>query len=215
MRELIGLRRAGEHALRQLAPSGALRVLADALTEDPLPPSTSDEAIDATILFVDIEGFSDHVARTGDDAASRVLDLLDRAVADAIAGTSCRVVKRLGDGVMVATEDPGDGVSAAAAMPRRFAELVAAEGVGLRLRAGSHRGVVRRRGDDLIGYHVNVAARVAERASGGATLITGALRDSVQLAPALRADPAGRLVAKGVPERPRLYEIVHVAPAAT
>lgn len=74
--------------------------------------------------------------------AARVLDLLDRAVEEAIEGTTCRVVKRLGDGVMLATEDPGDGVTVAAALPRCFADRAADQGLELRLRAGAHRGIV-------------------------------------------------------------------------
>lgn len=198
MRELIGIRRAGE---------SALRLISDMFTDDTMPPHHADETADATIVFADIENFSDLVAREGDDAATRVLDALDGAVDDAIAGTTCRVVKRLGDGVMLATHDPGDGVSTAVALPRRFTERITGEPFDLRLRVGAHRGVVRRRNEDLIGYHVNVAARVAEQASGGQTLITGALHDSVLLSTELQSTPSGHLVAKGVPERPPLHEL--------
>lgn len=207
MRELMALRRAG---------GGALRLLADMFTDDTMPPSDDDETVDATIVFADIENFSDLVARDGDDTASRVLDVLDAAVEEAIAGTGCRLVKRLGDGVMIAADDPGDGVSAAVSLPDRFAAHVAEQSFDLRLRVGAHRGVVRRRGDDLIGYHVNVAARVAEQAPGGTTLITGALLDSVVLSHRLSTRSVGPLIAKGVPERPPLYALSTVArsPAA-
>lgn len=198
MRELIGIRRAGE---------SALRLISDMFTDDTMPPHHADETVDATIVFADIENFSDLVAREGDDVAATVLDALDGAVEDAIEGTSCRVVKRLGDGVMIATHDPGDGVSTAVALPLRFAERIADEPYTLRLRVGAHKGLVRRRCDDLIGYHVNVAARVAEQATGGQTLVTGALHDSVLLSQQLESEPSGDLVAKGVPERPRLFEL--------
>ena len=199
MREIIGIRRAGE---------GALRVLADMFTDDTLPPRAEDETTDATIIFADIESFSDLVAQHGDETASRVLDALDAAVDDAISATRCRVVKRLGDGVMIASDDPGDGVSTAVVLPLAFTEQMAGEPYTLRLRVGAHRGTVRRRGEDLIGYHVNVAARVAEQARGGSTLVTGALLDSVVLAQRLQVRPQGHLVAKGVPERPPLFRLV-------
>jgi adenylate cyclase len=205
VRELAHIRRAGE---------GALRLLAELLGEDAAAGRDADEAVEATIVFADVEGFSDVVAREGDDAATRVLDALDAAVDDAIAGTTCRVVKRLGDGVMLATSDPGDGVSAAVALPRRFAAHMAGEAFALRLRVGAHRGPVRRRGDDLVGHHVNVAARVAEQAAGGQTLVTAALRDAVLLGHRLVAVPSGELVAKGVPERPALFDLRHPAGSA-
>lgn len=198
MRDLLGVRRAG---------TSALRLLAEMLTDERLPPSDVDETVDATIVFADIEGFSDLVARAGDEVAARVLDALDAAVDAATTGTGCRVVKRLGDGVMIAAEDPGDGLTGAVALPQRFAEAVADVAGGLRLRVGAHRGNVRRRGEDLIGYHVNVAARVAEQAPGGTTLVTGALLDSVALSHRTSAAPVGPLVAKGVPERPQLYRV--------
>ncbi|MGI9016550.1 MAG: adenylate/guanylate cyclase domain-containing protein [Euzebya sp.] len=201
MREIIGIRRAGE---------SALRLLAEMCSDDTLPPRDTDESVDATIIFADIENFSDLVATEGDDVATRVLDALDCAVEAAISHTTCRVVKRLGDGVMIATTDPGDGVSTAASLSGEFADALRSEPFALRLRVGAHRGVVRRRGDDLIGYHVNVAARVAEQASGGTTLITQALHDSVLLSQRLVARPAGTLVAKGVPERPVLYRLIDV-----
>ncbi len=206
MRELMKIRRASE---------SALRAIADMFTDDTLPPHESDESVDATIIFADIENFSDLVAREGDQVATVVLDALDAAVETALSDTSCRMVKRLGDGVMLASEDPGDGVVAAAALSDAFAENLIGQPFVLRLRVGAHRGVVRRRGDDLIGYHVNVAARVAEHADGGMTVITGALHDSVLLSRALRAEPAGTLIAKGVPERPPLFRLITMADNAS
>ncbi|MEO2107078.1 MAG: adenylate/guanylate cyclase domain-containing protein [Actinomycetota bacterium] len=199
MRDLIGIRKVSEHALRHLA---------DMFADDTNPIDPTDVPVDATIVFADIEGFSDVVAREGDDAAAAVLDQLDAAVEAAVGPTAARVVKRLGDGVMIAADDPADGVLVAAALPAAFACRLADTTHPLRLRVGAHRGVVRSRGDDLIGYHVNVAARVAEQASGGEALVTGALHDSVELSHPLRAVEDGQLVAKGVPERPRVFRLV-------
>lgn len=74
----MGLRRAGE---------STLRLLADLFGDDRRPPSEDDETTDATIVFADIENFSDLVARAGDDMAFRVLDVLD-AAAEATTSTS-------------------------------------------------------------------------------------------------------------------------------
>jgi adenylate cyclase len=59
-----------------------------------------------------------------------------------------------------------------------------------------------------------VAARVAEQAAGGQTLVTAALRDAVLLGHRLVAVPSGELVAKGVPERPALFDLRHPAGSA-
>ncbi len=193
------------HVLR--AGRSALQLLTDLVGHEARQRSPHDEPVDATIIFGDIEGFSSLVAREGDDVAERVLDALDTAIDRATDDGHCRVVKRLGDGVMLACDDPGEAVRAATSLPDAFVDALDEEPFDLRLRVGAHRGVVRRRGDDLIGYHVNVAARVAEQAEAGTALITGALYDVVQMGDDLDVRPAGELIAKGVPEQPPLYRL--------
>lgn len=198
MRDLIGIRKVGE---------SALRLLADMFADDSYPADPADVNVDATIVFADLEGFSDVVAREGDEAASAILDRLDLAVDAVLAGTSARLVKRLGDGVMIAAPHPEDGLRAAAHLPSAFADSVADLPYRIRIRVGGHRGTVRQRDDDLIGYHVNVAARVAEAAPGGAAYVTEALITGTVLPTGVAAAPVGQLVAKGVPERPPLHRL--------
>lgn len=207
MKDLISLRRVGESALRHLA---------DMFADDTNPAGPSDVTVDATIVFADIESFSDVVAREGDDAATAVLDRLDQTVEAVLEDTGARLVKRLGDGVMIAAGAHAEGVRIAADLPRTFAAQMADLPFPLRLRVGAHRGTVRQRGDDLIGYHVNVAARVAEQADGGTALITGALLEAAAADPTLTTSASGHLVAKGVPERPPLHRVDRIArtPAA-
>ena len=198
MRDLIGIRKVGE---------SALRLLADMFADDSYPASPADVNVDATIVFADLEGFSDVVAREGDEAASAILDRLDLAVEAVLDGTGARLVKRLGDGVMIAAPSPEDGLKVATHLPTSFADAVADLPFRIRIRVGGHRGMVRQRGDDLIGYHVNVAARVAEQARGDEVLVTGALHDAAPLPASVAAEAAGLLVAKGVPERPPLHRL--------
>ena len=199
--DLEALIRAGE---------SALRVITDALDDLNHDPRDDDARVTMSILFADIEGFSDLVARRGDDVAEALVDTLDLAVADATDASDAWVVKRLGDGVMIACADPADAVEVLAALPDAFAAHGARLPERPRLRAGAHRGEVRRRGDDLFGYHVNVAARVAEHAAGGQALLTRSLLEQAALEPPLVAVPAGVLVAKGVPERPELFAVHRV-----
>ena len=206
MKDLVSLRRVGESALRHLA---------DMFADDTNPLDPTDVTVDVTIVFADIESFSDVVAREGDDAATDVLDRLDRAVEAVLADTGARLVKRLGDGVMIAADAHAEGVRIAADLPTAFDGQMQDMPFPLRLRVGAHRGTVRRRGEDLIGYPVNVAARVAEQATGGTALITGALLEAAATDPDLVATASGHLVAKGVPERPPLHRIDRPSGAAT
>jgi len=194
MTDLRTIRRAG---------GDALRLLVDLLPTDWDPRSGEEET---SIVFADIAGYSRLVAESGDDAALAVLAVLDHAVEDALGmRRGARVVKRLGDGLMIAARRPEDGPAIAVRLVEEFAARSAGEGWPLTLRAGVHRGVVRRQGDDCFGYHVNLAARVAEAAPAGRTLATDEALEGVDLcALGVGARPAGRLRAKGVNGKVRL-----------
>src|SRR5436189_328350 len=107
-----------------------------------------------TLMFTDIEGFTSCAARSGDGAALRLLRRHDRAALPAIRAHRGRIVKRLGDGLMVAFAAPADALLAALAMQRTAS--------GIRLRIGIHAGEARLRAGDLIGHDVNVASRIAD-----------------------------------------------------
>ena len=187
MSELRRLRRAG---------GGALRLLVDLLPDDWDPRSGSE---DACLIFADVSGYSALVAEGGDDVALAVLAVLDRQVERALSGRRVRVVKRLGDGVMLVARSSGEALDAAVAMVEAFDAEAADAGWPVRLRAGTHRGTTRRQADDYFGYHVNLTARIADAADGGQVLATANVLAGVDL-PALgiTARPAGELSAKGV-----------------
>ena len=151
-------------------------------------------------MFADISGYSAFVADGGDDAAMALLAVLDRQVEHATnAHRGTRVVKRLGDGLMIAARTSADALDVAVEMVERFDAAAAERAWPVRLRAGVHRGTTRRQADDYFGYHVNLAARIAETATGGQVLATANVLAGVDL-PALSvtARPAGELTAKGV-----------------
>jgi adenylate cyclase len=118
-----------------------------------------------TVVFTDLEGFTEWTAREGDDAASRLLAEHHQVVDPIIAGRGGRLVKRLGDGLLVTFPQPEAAVLACL-------ELVDAQPEPLRLRAGLHAGPVVATRDDVIGHVVNLAARVAEAAEGTEVLVT-------------------------------------------
>ena len=188
MSELRRLRRAG---------GGALRLLVDLLPDDWDPRSGAE---DVCLMFADISGYSAFVADGGDDQAMALLAVLDRQVEHATSthrGT--RVVKRLGDGLMIAARTSADALDAAVEMVEGFDAAAAERGWPVRLRAGVHRGTTRRQADDYFGYHVNLTARIAETATGGQVLATANVLAGVDLpALSITARPAGELTAKGV-----------------
>jgi adenylate cyclase len=124
------------------------------------------------VAFTDLEGFTKFTASKGDEAASRLLAAHHRAVGPVVRSRGGRVVKRLGDGLLLTFPEAEAAVLACL-------ELVDAEPVPLRLRAGVHLGEVVVTRDDVIGHTVNVAARVAESAKGDQVLTTVDVRSAV------------------------------------
>jgi adenylate cyclase len=146
-----------------------------------------------TLMFTDIEGFTAYAARKGDRAAVRLLQRHDKAVLPAIRGQRGRVVKRIGDGLMVAFPSADRAVKAALSMQRRL------DGnKGISLRVGIHQGEAVNVRGDFIGHDVNVASRLADRARGRQILISEAARKSVDDKVRASFKKAGRLRLRGV-----------------
>lgn len=127
-----------------------------------------------TVAFTDLEGFTEWTAREGDEAASRLLAEHHQVVGPIIAGRGGRLVKRLGDGLLLTFPRAESAVLACL-------ELVDAQPEPLRLRAGLHCGSVVVTRDDVIGHVVNLAARVAELAEGREVLATADVTSTVDL----------------------------------
>jgi len=138
------------------------------------PPEGRSESrqVPMSIVFTDLESFTRFTSRHGDDAALELLAEHHRVIGPIVRSRGGKVVKRLGDGLMLSFPSAESAVLAAL-------ELLDTPPDELRLRAGVHTGEVVATADDLIGHDVNVAARVAAEAKGGQVLATTAVRDAV------------------------------------
>ncbi|MFZ6005118.1 MAG: adenylate/guanylate cyclase domain-containing protein [Actinomycetota bacterium] len=150
-------------------------------------------ATPVTIVFTDLEGFTRYTSRSGDEAALALLAEHHRAIGPIVRGRGGKVVKRIGDGLMLAF--PATEAAVMAAL-----ELVEVPPSPLRLRAGVHTGEAVMTTDDLIGHDVNVAARVAASARGGQVLATTAVREAVGELRGVEFGRARRKAFKGVDE---------------
>ncbi|MGQ0831971.1 MAG: adenylate/guanylate cyclase domain-containing protein [Microthrixaceae bacterium] len=150
-------------------------------------------ATPVAIVFTDLEGFTRYTARRGDDAAIELLGDHHRVIGPIVRSRGGKVVKRIGDGLMLAFPSAEAAVMAAL-------ELVDVPPAPLRLRAGVHTGEAVVTADDLIGHDVNVAARVAASAQGGQILATTAVREAVGELRGVEFGRARRRSVKGVGE---------------
>ena len=155
-----------------------------------------------SILFTDLVGFTEYTETQGDAAALRVLEhqtcLMNEITAERV---DARIVKELGDGLMVWFGAPFDAIESATAM------LVAVEAARndddfpVAIRMGLHLGEMLGRGDDLVGATVNIAARIAALAGPGELLASeAAVAACGEHRPAARLDPVGPAPVKGVTE---------------
>ena len=97
-------------------------------------------------------------------------------------------------------------LGACLALSERFEEEAATD-VPLWVRVGMHWGCPTRRGDDLVGHDVNLAARIVDVAGPGEVLVSEPVRELVRRACAtgLRLDELGPVVMKGIPDAVPLY----------
>ena len=138
-----------------------------------------------TVLFADVSGSTRLYETEGDaaalDAIGRCIERLSQA-AESIGG---RVLKTIGDEVMVLFPTPDAAASAASEMHAAVEALPPVNGNKLGVRIGFHSGPVIQRDNDVFGDTVNLAARLVEQAQKG-QIITSQ-ETSRQLSPALRA----------------------------
>jgi adenylate cyclase len=154
------------------------------------------------VCFTDLHGFTAFTDRQGDVAASQLLSEHYQTAGPIVRSRGGRIVKRLGDGLMMTFPEATAAVLAAV-------ELVEAPPEPLRLRAGLHMGEVLVDRADIVGHVVNVAARVAEAAGSGEVLISRDLRDALptEELPQLAIGRSRRRRLKGVSERIEVFPV--------
>jgi adenylate cyclase len=156
------------------------------------------------ILFTDLVDFSDWSLRAGDTVAVELLRDVGSAIEPAVTAHGGVVVKRLGDGLMAAFEDPAGAVAAALEARDSIAE-VEVNGYRPQMRAGIHIGRPRQLGGDYLGTDVNIAARVADAASGGEVLVSDSVRERLDES-SLKLKRR-RFKAKGAPSDLSVYAV--------
>lgn len=161
------------------------------------------------IVFSDIEGSTEYNAAMGDRAWVKLLEKHNKLVQARVVKHGGHVVKTQGDGFMIAFADPENAVrfatdvqSALAENPQRWQAI--------RVRIGVHMGTSVRRGDDLFGLDVAMAARVAGQADGGEILVSEPVGEAVRHLDDIVLGAAREVELKGLPGTHRLYPVLSV-----
>lgn len=181
------LERTAERRPSVLANLGlnALQALSLVRTDlEDVPPAS------LTVVFTDLEGFTRFTASQGDEVAAALIADQQRVMGPLVRSRGGRIVKRMGDGLMLTFPSPEAAVLASL-------ELVSAVTTPLRLRAGLHVGEAMVSHDDVLGHVVNMAARITEQARGGVVMASVDVRDAVEPMAGVRFGRAKRTRLKG------------------
>ncbi len=162
-----------------------------------------------TFLFADLVGFAEFTARHGDDRGADLAVSFHRRICTLAAELGCEVVKAIGDGVMVRSEN-GD---AAVELATRILALAEREGFPL-ARVGLDTGPAVERNGDWFGSTVNIASRVTSAADAGELLMTERTRRAVAGIACIELGARGRRSLKGLPEHALFGEAAHALPGS-
>jgi class 3 adenylate cyclase len=178
----LALKLEAQGAVRGDTDSSIDVVAAAVSSEDPDLLSLFPEAeagSTVTILFTDIVDSTRGAERIGDRRWLEVLRAHNAVIRAELRRHQGVEVKARGDGFMLAFASARRAVQCAVAIQRVLAarpiELEGSDVV--RVRIGLHTGEALQSEHDLFGRHVNLAARIADRAEGGQVLVSALTRD--------------------------------------
>jgi len=134
----------------------------------------------------------------GDERWRSVLEQHDVAAERRVAGFAGQRVKHTGDGYLLSFTGSTSAIECAQAVNYEVERL------GLQSKTGVHTGECERRGDDLSGMAVHIAARIMSAAEPQIIATSQTVKDLV-VGSGLRVKPLGGYKHKGVPGEWQLY----------
>ncbi|MFG1934227.1 adenylate/guanylate cyclase domain-containing protein [Mycobacterium sp. NPDC048908] len=127
----------------------------------------------ATVMFTDIVDSTRRAAELGDERWHRLLERHNEIALAEIDSFQGRFVKDTGDGLLATFDGPTRGLLCATALAERMPRI------GVDIRSGLHTGECVRRGNDIGGIAVHIAARIAAKATSGEVLVSNTVKELV------------------------------------
>ena len=185
------------------------------------------------IVFTDIVGFTALTEEHGDDVALALLERQEQMVRSALPA-GARVVKELGDGLLLWFDDPREAIDTCLRLQRDFdrvndaadardrppasplvpLDVTDVDDVPLWVRIGVHWGCPRHRGDDIVGRDVNLAARIVDLAGPGEVLCSEATATAIGARPGVGFEPLGPVFVRGIAEPVPIVRVMTAADPA-
>jgi class 3 adenylate cyclase len=165
------------------------------------------ERVLASILFTDIVGSTELVARLGDSAWRELLQRHHAVVRRELARFQGRELDTAGDGFFAVFDGPARAVRAASAIRDALLPLE------IQIRSGVHTGECEVSDGKVAGIAVSIGARISSLAGPGEVLVSSTVKDLVA-GSGLSFDDRGDHQLKGIPETWRLYALSSPRPSA-
>lgn len=165
-------------------------------------------SVQGAVVFTDLVGFTEYTAIQGDAAAVDLLSTQEEIVQRRLPD-GARIVKELGDGLMLWFPDPCVAIEACLALLDEYEEVSDETLIPLWVRMGMHWGVQTVRREDLIGHDVNLASRISDLADAGELMVSQATVEAAREAGAsLEFDDMGPTLVKGIPDPVHVFRAV-------
>jgi class 3 adenylate cyclase len=158
------------------------------------------------ILFTDIQEYSKKAQLLSTMELASLLQEYEGILLPVIHSHRGELIKTMGDGHLFVFRSPLHAVLAAVRMQKSLKRFNSyrEENSRIIIRIGIHWGKVVRKQGDVLGNHVNIAARLESAARGGGILVSQALHD--QLDGYIHCREIGLITVKGIAEAIRVYE---------
>jgi adenylate cyclase len=167
--------------------------------EAELAESASEEGrLRVAIAFADLAGYARLTVERGDEEALEAVERFVEAVEQTLPHDA-RVIKTLGDEVMVVASDPASLTGWAVDLQAHVDENQPPPRIGI------HYGDALYRDGDYYGREVNQAARVVARAAGGEVLVTRPVVDMASAVDGVAFERIGEVGLKGFVEPTELF----------
>jgi class 3 adenylate cyclase len=161
-----------------------------------------------TLMFSDMEGFTEMTQRLGDLAAREVIRRHNTLVRQACSAHGGYEVELQGDGFLLAFGSARAGLQCAMAIQRSLADdALRHPEEPIRVRVGLHTGEALRDADKFFGATVILAARIASQARGGEILASSLLKELTQSVGDLRFGEGREVALKGFTDTHRVFPV--------
>ncbi|MEY2458490.1 MAG: hypothetical protein QOG30_320 [Acidimicrobiaceae bacterium] len=154
--------------------------------------SVAADRVLATIVFTDIVESTKRLAESGDRRWRELLENHDDMVGRQLRRFGGQQINTTGDGIVATFDGPARGVHCGLAICDGARQL------GMTVRVGVHTGEIERRGADIAGIAVHIAARVRSKAQPGEVWVSRTVKDLVAGSGLVFGD-RGEHELKGVP----------------